>query len=561
MKYKLIRLSSLIMIAMLVIGLVGPVSEVNAADDTNGFVPGEIVIRLHQPADLPGVADAYDLDPAPLSQFGARPIYRLKITDGSAPPQKAAALLKDGRVMYAEPNYIGYTPEGRRQVSWAKGERSEYVGQWAISRLRIPDAHGVSTGKGVIVAVLDTGIDLDHPLFEDRLVQGYDFVSDDRDPSEERSQGDHLIYGHGTHVAGLIALAAPDAKIMPLRVLDEQGAGNIWVMAEALAYAAEHGAQVISLSLSTLRHTDLLTNIIQDVICDRDDDDDDDDDDDHMLCLGDRRGIVVVAAAGNSGSDQKEYPAAEQVKGLLAVGSSTQADQLADFSNFGSWVSVLAPGEAIYSSIPGGEYASWSGTSMSAPLAAGLAALIRAHEPELEAFKVTEQIIKTAVPVVGPVPLRIDYAQALGIPFPMLKGEYKCNGTLGYVQVDSVLVQKNHTCDLTGTRVKGNIKIEQGGKLTARFLQVDGNLQADGAASLKVLHSSLDGNIQIVKSGKVHLEGLLLDGDVQLFNNTGDIYISANDIDGNLQCKDNRYYPQGGDNIVDGNKENQCAGL
>jgi len=254
-------------------------------------------------------------------------------------------------------------------------------------------------------------------------------------------------------MAGLVALAAPDARIMALRVIDRAGAGNIWVLAEALKYAVDpdgnpatdDGADVINLSISTTRRTSLLAEIVGGVTCSADlggtdsDDDEGDDGDGEEGDDGDgdedgagdspsgeedvseeceatgRRGAVVVAAAGNSGSRNPEYPAAEGVPGSLAVGASTEADTLATFSNWGSWVHVLAPGDQIVSAIPGGEYAVWSGTSMAAPLAAGEVALLRAKDPAQLAVQVADQIVVSAVAIGGSAPPRIDAAAALGL--------------------------------------------------------------------------------------------------------------------------------------------------
>src|SRR6185295_16802740 len=118
-------------------------------------------------------------------------------------------------------------------------------------------------------ALLDTGVDTNHPALAGHLLPGRDFVDDDADPSEVGDQQTGP-YGHGTHVAGLVALVAPEAKIIPIRVLDERGVGNIWVLAEALAYAVDpdgdpataDGADVINLSLTTPRETKLIGNLI-----------------------------------------------------------------------------------------------------------------------------------------------------------------------------------------------------------------------------------------------------------------------------------------------------------
>ncbi len=392
------------------------------ADEPDGYLPGEVLVKLNQVADLPGVAADYELDPIPLDQFGSRPIYRLRLTDGAAPPDRATALVADSRVIYAEPNYLEQTPEGRRRASWATGgDEGAYRAQWAPAMIRLPEAHTVTRGAGIMVAVLDTGVDATHPALAGHLVQGYDFVDMDADPSEVGVYGQDVVYGHGTHVAGLVALAAPDAKIMPVRVLDRDGVGNLWVLAEGLAYAVDpdgdpatdDGADVINMSLGTNRPTSLLAEIVAAVTC-ADDDDNENDDDGENCLAGGGRGVVVVAAVGNSGGSTPEYPAAEGVAGSLAVAASTLTDTLAVFSNYGDWVSVAAPGQDVLSSVPGGGYGTWSGTSMAAPLAAGEAALVRAVYPNLSAAEAVECIVETAADIPDPVPLRIDAAAALG---------------------------------------------------------------------------------------------------------------------------------------------------
>jgi subtilisin family serine protease len=418
-------------------------AAVHAADAPD-YLPGEVVVKLFNAADLPGVAADYALEVSPISQFGTRPIFRLRILDGQEPPLKAAQLAGDGRVEYAEPNYLHSTPEGQKRSSWARVEGvTNLTDQWAAAKIRLPAAHTVGRGAGVIVAVLDTGIDARHPAFAGRIHGGYDFVDMDPDPSEVFSGAEDLAFGHGTHVAGLVALAAPEARLMPLRVLNGAGEGNVWVLAEALAFAVnpdgdlatDDGADVINLSLSTGRRTDFLDEILSVVTCsagsddewddgdendgdedDRDEDDagSDQDDDYAAGCLS-RGGAVVVAAAGNNGASVPEYPAAEGSSGLLAVAATGPTDTRSIFSNYGPWVSLGAPGEAILSAIPNGAWGAWSGTSMAVPLVAGTAALVRAQAPYLTPAEVAWQITATAAPMGGDLPVRLDAAAALGL--------------------------------------------------------------------------------------------------------------------------------------------------
>lgn len=411
------------------------------AQDLPAYEPDEVVVKLVQTGDLESVAADFQLALPPLDQFGERAIYRLAILDGATPPEKAEELLGDSRVLYAEPNYFQQTPEGQQRISWARGGGAgEYAAQWAGAYLGLPAAHTVTRGAGVVVAVLDTGIDRTHPALAGRVLTGYDFVDMDADPAEVGVSGVDVTYGHGTHVAGLVALAAPDAQILPVRVLDQDGAGNLWVLAEALAYAVNpdgdldtpDGAQVINLSISTLRRTALLNEIVRDVICADDDDDDEDDDDeddddeddddrrradDDDECLASAgRGAVVVAAAGNRGASTPEYPAAEGLAGLLAVAAHTEDGALADFSNRGAWVHVAAPGDRILSSVPASEYGVWSGTSMATPLVAGQAALVRAANPLSGTVEVAVHMQRTASPAAAGVgPPQVDAAAAVGL--------------------------------------------------------------------------------------------------------------------------------------------------
>lgn len=406
-----------------VMTLLGLTRQMHAQHDNDGYVPGEVLVRLVQASDLAAVSA--DFNVSMLSQFGSRPIYRLAINDGMSPPDKAGAMAGDSRVLYAEPNYTGQIPEGRGKRSpWVIGGDSGMLAtQWAPGAVRLPEAHAIHRGAGTIVAVLDTGVDVDHPALAGRLVAGYDFVDDDADPREVGDRS-NFGFGHGTHVAGLVALAAPEARIMPVRVLDPEGMSNVWVLAEGLAYAVnpdgnpatDDGARVINLSLGTTRRTNLLDNIIKEVTCDDDDDGDDDDDDDgdddHCRRAG---GTVVIAAAGNQGDETMHYPAAESVTGLLAVAASNEQGRLADFSTRGSWVHLVAPGENIYSTVPGNAYGVWSGTSMAAPIVAGVAALVRGANASLTPAEVTQQLIATTSELCSTSLRQLDAAAALGV--------------------------------------------------------------------------------------------------------------------------------------------------
>ena len=397
-----LRFWAMLTLIIAVLCLTIPIMPTHADDTTDAYVPSEVIVKLRSSVNLPVVAATYGLLATPLDQLCSLPIYRMEILDGTSPTSNATALVNDVLnlgVVYAEPNYIGQAPEARRQSSWSVGgDSGTYVAQWAPNVLRLAQAQTVSRGAGVTVAVLDTGADLDHPALAGKLVQGFDFVDLDNDPSEEGVYGQDIAYGHGTHVAGLVALVAPDAKIQPIRILKPDGTGTSWALAEGIRYAVSSHVGVVNLSY-TFR-LPAPSKLIDDI----------------LAALTAPTDPVIVAAAGNSGpSTSREYPAGEGLPNILAVAASTENDTLADFSTRGSWVSVVAPGVNILSSVPEEIYATWSGTSMATPLTAGTAALVRAAYPSLSPAAVANQIKATAATITGPVPRRVDSAAALGI--------------------------------------------------------------------------------------------------------------------------------------------------
>ena len=390
-------------------------------------LPGEVLVQLRSTATLGPLLTKYQL--SVVSQFGTRPIFRLMLIGDTDVGAKIDALLTEFNVLEAEPNAIHQSPEARKISAWTIGTPTAYTTQWAPQALRLPEAQLLSTGAGVRVAILDTGVDKLHPALAGKLMPGFDFVDFDSDPSEVGDPVANISFGHGTHVAGLVAMVAPNAKIMPLRVLDADGAGNAWVLADAILYAidpdgnpaTDDGAHVINMSLGSFSRTHILDTVGKLATCDiaaviidpLDPFADPGYNGDRLRCSG-SNGAVIVAAAGNDGSrDVREYPAAEGVYGLIAVTASTVNKQLANFSNFGSWVHIAAPGEGITSAVPGGGYGTWSGTSMAAPLTAGTVALVRAANPELSAKDVARRIIRASANLCGTKLREVDAAAAL----------------------------------------------------------------------------------------------------------------------------------------------------
>jgi subtilisin family serine protease len=352
-------------------GMATPATAKGSASATDATA---VILQLRPGASARALASEYQLRPGQVLERGPgeTPVLRMEISDSEAPDSKAARIAADQRVVYAEPDYLVGTPVARQRSSWAVGDENgaatadDYTTQWAIAALGLDTAHLRSRGAGITVAILDTGIDATHPALEGRIVPGYDFIDDDADPGE---MGNGPFYGHGTHVAGLVALVAPEAKIMPLRTLNADGVGTVWGQALALAYAIEHGAAVINLSWSMATPSRLLDDLLATATCRGRA---------IVACRsGNMPGAVVLAAAGNSGASAPEYPAASNIPGVLAIAASGPGFTLSDFTTYGSWVNLAAPGEAIVSTTPGGGYTSWSGSSMATPITAGALALVR----------------------------------------------------------------------------------------------------------------------------------------------------------------------------------------
>ena len=275
--------------------------------------------------------------------------------------------------------------------------------QWALDQVGATCAWQSTTGsRDIIVAIVDSGVDLQHPDFADRILPGYDFVDDDPDASDEN--------GHGTNVAGIVAATldnaegiaglAPGVSILPVRVMDASGRGSEEAIAAGVRFSAEQGARVINLSLgSTLvlsaeEESELVKQAIRDAIA---------------------GGAVVVVAAGN---DFVPFPnsIAGETPDAMVIAALDPNDQKADFSNSGPWISVGAPGVQILSAMPTYEvfltsdelpraerfrndYDYMSGTSQATPYVAALAALLLSADPALTPAEVREQIERTAVDI------------------------------------------------------------------------------------------------------------------------------------------------------------------
>jgi len=375
-------------LALCLVGLLGAAGSEPAYAVGEDYIPDQVIVKLNPLLNthIDEINADYGTDTLDRS-LASMDIYLLKLPENSNEETFAERLAKDPdlRVDYAEPNFVAEAPEAdarhRARVSNSPVSEVDSSHRYAIRNLNLScEERDMSLGRGVTVAVLDTGAQLDHPRLAANFsgVKRYDFVDDDMNPTDvlDKAPSDgrrDLMAGHGTHVAGIVDRVAPGAKIMPLRVLNSRGVGDAFTIAKAVSYAQRNGAKVINLSLGSSGDSDLLKEMIRNAII---------------------KGTVVVAAAGNTGSNANHYPAAGYhplpTQGLLAVTSVTSSgdDDLnelkSEFSTYGLWVDVSAPGEEIHSTFPEDKYATWSGTSMATPFVSGQAALIRALDGSLD---------------------------------------------------------------------------------------------------------------------------------------------------------------------------------
>ncbi|MFC7527641.1 S8 family peptidase [Actinoplanes sp. GCM10030250] len=251
--------------------------------------------------------------------------------------------------------------------------------QWDLDAIRVSEAWEQSTGEGVTVAVIDSGVDGDHPDLAGHVLPGYNTIDD----VEGGAADDN---GHGTHVAGTIAAVtgndegvagiAPDVTILPVKALDADGSGWMSDTAEGIVWAADNGAQVINLSLGATEQSEAVTEAVG---------------------YAREQGVTVVAAAGNEREEGSptSWPAADE--GVLAVAATDDRDEYAEYSNAGDYVDVAAPGSDILSTYPGDGYETMSGTSMAAPHVAAVAALLLGKNPGLSPGQIESILESTAV--------------------------------------------------------------------------------------------------------------------------------------------------------------------
>ncbi|PIQ25944.1 hypothetical protein COW36_02960 [bacterium (Candidatus Blackallbacteria) CG17_big_fil_post_rev_8_21_14_2_50_48_46] len=359
-------------------------------------VPGEYLVRLRpgRSLNLRNLSSAVKTARSLGSPTFPYALVKLQSEEQISLQAQITALQADPAVESLEPNGLFALPTDQfAPLPQTQAIRSTFPNdplftqQYAHALTQSLKGWEIQKGKTeLVLAVLDTGVDTHHPDLAAKLLPGYNTV--DHLPEV------HDKHGHGTHCAGVAGALlnnaeggagfAPQVRLLPVQVFSTGGFTSFADVAEGIVWATDQGARILSMSLGSRT----LTQVLEDAVV-----------------YAQQRNVLLVAGMGNDGHQRerpiKSYPAA--LPGVLAVGATDQADQLAFFSQVGPWHSVTAPGIQIVSSlptyasaIPGLSYGPMSGTSMATPAVAGLAALVSSQFPQLDAAGIKAQIEATA---------------------------------------------------------------------------------------------------------------------------------------------------------------------
>ena len=359
-----------------------PTAEVQFAED-------RILVQIADADDPEKVQKILeDLEGVEIERIGSSSFFVLHLPQGARVQDVLKRAGHDVRLTQSSPDYRSAAPEGGPSDAPILGSDliDAIPAQMSLTPLGLPEAHAVSTGVGLLVAVVDTGVDLGHPFLAGRIAEGgFDFIDRDPDPTEQRNfvddDGDGMVdeqFGHGTFVASLVLAVAPGARILPLRALDDEGYGNASTVASAIYWAVEHGAQVINISVDI----EMDPHVVADAID-----------------FAKEHEVVVVAAAGNSGLPDVVFPA--RYSEVIAVAATDADGIIAPFTNFGSEIDLCAPGVGMLGAVPQelnpAGTARWSGTSFATPLVAGVAALVKSADPGLRPEEVLRRLEEGAL--------------------------------------------------------------------------------------------------------------------------------------------------------------------
>ncbi len=359
---------------------------VSAAVRAQPLPGGCLIVRLAPGASITRVAQDYGL--FILDEIGDRDVYEVAAPDPDTEYATEIYFSCDGRVRYYEEESSIASPEVQATPFHIAFDISPnplaFINQIAYDLINLgnigdpgPGSRGprcsITMDNPVSVAVLDTGVDLNHPDLAGRLMHGFNALHPGSAPRDTSDGRFNTEPGHGTMISGVIVRTSPNAMIMPIRVLNSDGIGTLMHVIKGIHYAIKHGAQVINMSFETGANSLALEDALDEASS---------------------SGIVLVASAGNDSTSAPRFPAA--YPNVIGVASVENDDTLSPYSNFGIDATVVAPGSSIRSTYLHGAFATWSGTSFAAPFVAAEAAEILAKNQGWTPAQVTDTMVQTA---------------------------------------------------------------------------------------------------------------------------------------------------------------------
>jgi len=377
------------------LGAIGLAMVIAGQARAGNYVPGEILVELDSKASIASINSKYGTTTVFASSYS--PTYCLDAGSDANRVIVMAKMKKDRDILAYSANLcneaLSSGPFKEPSVQWVYDAHGvglsqaagadAYANQPAISAVDFGLVSQQYDGSGATVAILDTGISLRNSTLAAHVLGGLNFLDGSTNTDDVPAGIDSDLNGifdqaagHGTMVAGIVNRFAPNAKLLPVKVLDSDGGGSLWNVIEGIHYAVSQGVDVINCSFGSTIKSAVLEQAIDDA---------------------EAHQILVVTSAGNGGTDTVLYPAG--YSDTIAVAALNDDNTKADFSSYGGDVDLDAPGVGIVSVYWTGDYASWSGTSFSAPMIAAEAALIRSAKSMISLKRMRSRMMRTAISV------------------------------------------------------------------------------------------------------------------------------------------------------------------
>ncbi|MCK6481904.1 MAG: S8 family serine peptidase [Planctomycetes bacterium] len=358
----------------------------DGAPEEEDIVGGTVMVRLREGAD----EDEFEQNHGGETEGELLDLewFEVTVPEGMEAEEFLESLGLDDDVIEKEPVLLSESPEGEQSnVAFTASDatKTDVNTQDGFALAGVLQAQALASGSGIKVAIVDSGLlPGGHPDLAGKVLAGWDFVDGDADPVDAADGVDNDLdgltdegVGHGTFIAGIVAAVAPEARILPVRVLDSDARGSSLRVAKGIVWAVEAGARIINLSIGVRRKSGVIQDALQ---------------------VARDRGVLVVVSAGNAGMNGTlAFPG-----GLSDVVTVTAVDGNGvrpSFANVSSKVDLAAPGVDVLAPFGGSGYARWSGTSFAAPFASAGAALVLSRAPAMDATDAGKVLVDTAVPV------------------------------------------------------------------------------------------------------------------------------------------------------------------